>query len=363
MRFSLLVGATLAALGISGCGAYEAGAPGSFDDGGDAFWSDGDADADADADGDAISDGGDGGGAGGAGGAGTLTAGTWDDNRNYFHYLAYLNGPGHGIHGAPPFDEDEIGNAYGLFSEPGPARTDLEVSLVIDTTGSMSDEMRYLSAEYVAITETIAARFPDASQRWSLVLYRDEGDAYVVRSFDFTTDAGQFRGRLAAQSADGGGDLPEATEQGLAAMNTLSWSDAPNTARIAFWVADAPHHVGNAGAFAEAVRGAQRRGIHIYPVASSGIDGLTELAMRQTAQLTGGRYLFLTDDSGVGGAHSEPTIPCYFVTKLDAALLRMVEVEMTGQYREPAVDEIIRAGGDPNNGACTLAGGEVVHAF
>ncbi len=63
------------------------------------------------------------------------------------------------------------------------------------------------------------------------------------------------------------------------------------------------------------MRAARSLDVHIYPVASSGVDELTELTMRSAAQLTGGRYLFLTDDSGVGGAHMEPSIPCYFVTK------------------------------------------------
>ena len=101
----------------------------------------------------------------------------------------------------------------------------------------------------------------------------------------------------------------------------------------------------------------------MYPVASSGIDELTELSMRQAAQLTGGRYLFLTDDSGVGGAHKEPTIPCYFVTKLDAAILRMVDVELSGDYREPSSDEILRTSGDLTDGSCTLESGDTVLAY
>lgn len=72
--------------------------------------------------------------------------------------------------------------------------------------------------------------------------------------------------------------------------------------------------------------------------------------MRATAQLTGGRYLFLTDDSGVGGSHLEPSIPCYFVTRLNDAMLRMVDIEMSGEYREPDPATILRTGGDPRAG-------------
>jgi hypothetical protein len=85
--------------------------------------------------------------------------------------------------------------------------------------------------------------------------------------------------------------------------------------------------------------------------------------MRSAAQMTGGRYLFLTNDSGVGGDHKEPSIPCYFVTKLDAAIVRMVDIELSGAYREPTPDEILRTGGDPQDGACTLASGSQVLVF
>ena len=71
----------------------------------------------------------------------------------------------------------------------------------------------------------------------------------------------------------------------------------------------------------------------------------------------------MTDDSGVGAAHKEPSIPCYFVTKLDDAILRMVDIEMTGVYVEPQEQAIIRTGGDPQDGSCELASGDIVEAF
>ena len=42
--------------------------------------------------------------------------------------------------------------------------------------------------------------------------------------------------------------------------------------------------------------------------------------MRQAALVTNGRYLFLTDDSGVGLSHAEPNIACYRVTSLKSLL-------------------------------------------
>lgn len=294
--------------------------------------------------------------------AGTLTAGVWDDNLNYDFFTAYRSSNMQrdrlGFHDAAHHAARE------LYLQGSSAKSLLDVALVIDTTGSMADELSYLQVEFESISRSIETAFPSAEQRWSLVVYRDVGDYYLTEAFDFTTDPAEFRDELRRHGAAGGGDFPEAPDRALDDMNHLGWRDGSSVARLAFWVADAPHHADSVSKLrmADAIRDSQQLGIHLYPVASSGIDENTELTMRSAAQLTGGRYLFLTDDSGVGGPHKEPTIPCYFVTRLDHAILRVIDVEMTGEYREPYEDEILRTGGDPENGAC-VAGGEEVQLF
>lgn len=294
--------------------------------------------------------------------AGILTAGAWDDNRNFDRFLKYEDGLAQQkLPGLMPFGAPEFAAGHDAASLV-PHQT-LDVSLVIDTTGSMGDEIAYLQSEFLALSQTILEKYPSAEQRWSLVLYRDTVDEYIVRWFNFRSDPNDFRTHLAAQGADGGGDFPESPERGLATAAKLSWRDGPSTAKLAFWVADAPHHEQNATAMAEAIGDVKARGVHIYPVAASGVDDLTEASMRAAAQLTGGRYLFLTNDSGVGGDHKEPSIPCYFVTKLNQAIVRMVDIEMSGTYREPAADEILRTGGDPQAGVCQLSAEETVTIF
>lgn len=297
-------------------------------------------------------------GGGQAVGAGVLTAGAWDDNKNLQRFLSYRDQvastkPA----GLLPIDVSEHQAANAALAQPS-AKQKLDVSLVIDTTGSMGDEIAYLQKEFDALAATIQAKFPNAEQRWSLVVYKDDTDEYVVRWFDFRADTGEFRSKLAAQSAGGGGDFPEAADRAVDVGTRLSWRADPSVAKLMFWVADAPHHAGTEQKLAGAIRSARDKGIHIYPVASSGVDELTELTMRSSAQLTGGRYLFLTDDSGVGGAHKEPNIACYFVTKLDKAILRMVDIEMSGVYREPEAADVLRSGGDPQSGVCQLEGGQ-----
>ncbi len=244
----------------------------------------------------------------------------------------------------------------------GAPPTALDLALVIDTTGSMTDEIDYLKAEVSSIASRIKTDFPNVTQRWALILYRDEGDEYVVRSFDFTDSLTTFQSQLSRQAADGGGDYPEAPDQALSKLTTLTFSQNA-AARMAFWIADAPHHDGKAATMVNDILLAQRLGIHLYPIAASGADDLVEYTMRTAAEVTGGRYLFLTDDSGIGLSHDEPTIPCYFVTTLSRAMSRMATMELTGTNVDVAPADVIRTGGDPVAGKCTLADGQVVSAL
>jgi hypothetical protein len=235
----------------------------------------------------------------------------------------------------------------------------LDLALVVDTTGSMGDELEYLKTEMTNIIARVSHDFPNVSQRWSAVFYRDTVDEYVVRAFDFTNDLPTLENEIKAQSAAGGGDIPEAPDQALAKLTTLSWRpDA--VARMAFWVADAPHHAKDAQTMVQDFLMAHALGIRFYPIAASGTDDLLEYTMRTAAEVTGGRYLFLTNDSGIGNDHKEPTIPCYVVTTLDKAMYRMIGMELTGTDVPPAPADIIRISGNPTNGTCSLQSGDIV---
>jgi hypothetical protein len=291
---------------------------------------------------------------------GQLTAGAWDDNLNYARFTEFRNKVAQQrSNGILPFTAADFEAAHTKFSAPRAAHQQLDVALVIDTTGSMGDEIAYLQREFTDLSTAIEQAYPAAEQRWALVVYKDVGDLYVTRQFDFRSDLNALRTDLAAQSAGGGGDFPEAPDAAFEQINQFQWRTGDAVARLAFWIADAPHHDAKASAMAAALRSTQEQGIHVYPVASSGIDEFTELSMRTSAQLTGGRYLFLTNDSGIGGSHKEPSIPCYFVTRLDHAILRMVDIEMSGIHSEPTAEQIIRTGGNPKDGACALESGEL----
>jgi hypothetical protein len=306
---------------------------------------------------------------GGDGGvpAGVLTAGAWDDNRNYDFFNAYLAANA-SLTGIPIIAGGDRDAAQTLFAGMRPAKQRLDIAIVIDTTGSMGDEAAYLQSELENISSAINTQFPAADPHWALVAYRDipaydPGDAYVVESWDFTTDLPTFESALDGLTASGGGDMPESPDIGLHTMNTLGWRPDADVARMAFWIADAPQHVEKAPDMATDFADSHQQDVHLYPVSASGADELLEYTMRSGAQLTGGRYLFLTDDSGIGDAHLQPEIPCYFVTKLAKDIVRMVSIELSGVYAEPELSDIIRTGGNPSSGQCTIADAGSVSIF
>jgi len=236
----------------------------------------------------------------------------------------------------------------------------LDLAFVVDSTGSMSDELEYVKVEIQGIADTIQANFGPLDVQYALIVYRDIGDLYVTKSFDFTGDLQVFKANLLAQHAAGGGDYPEAMDDALVAMNDLSWRNG-NVTRVAFLIADAPpHHSDGVAVLAQADL-ARRSGVKIYPVAGSGVADEAEYFMRQAAELTLGRYLFLTDDSGIGNSHAEPHIPCYQVQYLNDLINRMIACALTGTRVSAEPAKIIKTVGDPDGqGVCTLTDGSTV---
>lgn len=201
----------------------------------------------------------------------------------------------------------------------------LELMLMIDTTGSMSDELWYIQTELENVIERVKDDNANIPIRVSVNFYRDEYDDYIIREFDFTDDIEQVLSDLAEQEAAGGGDTPEAVHTALnSAINEHDWKD--NATKLMFIVLDAPPHSDEQiiDEVNSCIEIAAAQGIRIIPVASSGIDKSTEYLLRTMAFRTGGTYTFLTDHSGIGGSHIEPTIGDYEVEKLNDLMVRVI---------------------------------------
>lgn len=195
-----------------------------------------------------------------------------------------------------------------------------QVMFILDTTGSMDDEIAYLQMDFSAIAKDV----DDGHTSFSVNFYRDIGDDYVTKCNPFTTDVSSVQSAINQEQADGGDDYPEAVAQILeeTITNNDQWSDSAN--KIAFLIFDAPPHDGKEQQLEAAVKTAARKGIHLVPVVSSGADRSTELFARAIAVQTGSNYIFLTDDSGVGGSHLEPIIGEHKVELLHDIIVRNI---------------------------------------
>lgn len=232
------------------------------------------------------------------------------------------------------------------------AATKLDLLLTIDATGSMSDELVYLQKELEAILDRVKSANEGLDIRVGLIVYRDKGDEYVVRDFAFTSDFAALKADLNKQSAGGGGDMPEAMQDAMAKGLDFDWRE--DAVKVNLLVADAPPHDGDILQTWESATLSRSQGIHIVPLAASGVDKTAEFLMRAMGQITGGRYLFLTDDSGIGNPHAEPTVDCYVVTRLDALVTRVLSGLVSGERIEPEGDDVIRTVGNYRAGICKV---------
>lgn len=201
------------------------------------------------------------------------------------------------------------------------AQSAMQIMFIVDTTGSMGDEIAYLQKDFSAI----AGRVGGDGISWSANFYRDEGDEYVTRTNGFTSDVAEVQAKINAEYADGGGDTPEAVAEILTAClkDQSAWDE--NAVKLAFLIFDAPPHDDKEAALQAAVSAAAEKGIRVIPVVASNADRETELFGRALAILTGGTYVFLTDDSGVGDSHLEPIVGSYEVELLQDLIVRVID--------------------------------------
>ena len=203
----------------------------------------------------------------------------------------------------------------------------LDIAFVVDATGSMGDEIRYLKSELADVIRQVKQDNRQLGVRLGSVFYRDFRDAYVTRTFPFDKSLKKNIEFIKNQSADGGGDTPEAVPEGLeAAIDSMAWSEGA-VARLLFLVLDAPPHLTTKDVekLHRLVAKAAQKGIRIIPIASSGVDQNTEYLMKVFAIATGGTYTFLTDDSGIGGEHLKATTEKHEIELLNALLTRLIK--------------------------------------
>ncbi len=206
-------------------------------------------------------------------------------------------------------------------------RVPLDVLFLLDSTGSMADEIDQVKDTLLSISERIHNLPSRPDLRFGMVTYRDRGDDYVTLTFDFDRDVQQFLNTIQGVHADGGGDYPESVNEALhEAVHGPSWR-LGDAIRLVFMIADAPPHLDYSqdNDYAEEMIEAHRRGIKIFTIASSGLDDQGEYVFRQISQHTMGRFIFIV--YGAGGA-TPHHVSQYTIQQLDDLVVRLVQEEM-----------------------------------
>ena len=89
----------------------------------------------------------------------------------------------------------------------------LDIVIVFDSTGSMQGEIDQVKSKIQRIGNALRGMVPKT--RIGICTYRDKGDEYVVKGLPLTDDIGAIVTYLSRIGAQGGGDQPEAVDEGL----------------------------------------------------------------------------------------------------------------------------------------------------
>ena len=134
-----------------------------------------------------------------------------------------------------------VGGLGGSFGDyvGGLRKVGLDLVLVIDSTRSMQFVLDEVKQRLTNLVATIQRMVP--TSRIGIVVYRDQGDEYVVKWSDLSFRTEKLRSFLSDITASGGGDWEEAVFDGLdAAVNELTWRK--KSRKIIVLVGGSPPH-------------------------------------------------------------------------------------------------------------------------
>ena len=227
---------------------------------------------------------------------------------------------------SPTYNFAEEVNMNTLVAEQVTTVNSADIAFIVDATGSMYDEIDFLKEDLLDIIQRASAN-TTRELRTAALFYRDKGDAYLTRHEDFNKDPEKTLEFIQKQKAGGGGDYPEAVHTALErGLQNLSWREG-SYAKIAFLLLDAPPHRDKdvLASLKNSIKLYAANGIKIIPIAASGVDKNTEFILRLMAIYTDGTYTFITNHSGVGNDHIEPTIGQYQVEQLNDLIVRLIQ--------------------------------------
>jgi len=232
------------------------------------------------------------------------------------------------------------------FTRAIPQNVPLDILFILDTTGSMGEEIYRLKTTIELIHMNLTNLSTKPKVRFGLVLYKDLYDDYRTRTIPLTENLDEFRAALAEVEAYGGGDTPEDLQAALQeSVANIRWNTGG--IRLAFIITDAPPQLDyeDVPPYPETGLLAKEQGIKLYSVGTGGLDLQGEYILRQISQYTSGRYIFLTygetgeSTGGAPGSVSHHTGSNFQTDKLEAIIIRFAKEELSHLTDEPIESE------------------------
>ena len=205
----------------------------------------------------------------------------------------------------------------------------VDVVFVLDATASLADELEGLKADIGGVVDRLGSLAGSPEVRYGLTAFRDADEQFLTRTFNLTADADRFRAALDEVQATGGGDTPEALEQGLAdAIRLPNWGD-DRSIKLIFVLSDAPPHADDRESeppYPTSIAEANEAGIMIVPIAARGLDDTGAFVYRQLARATLGSFIALAGPTVANGAELPvaPMAPDALGTVISSVVERQV---------------------------------------
>lgn len=197
----------------------------------------------------------------------------------------------------------EVARAIGYTPSPIPYSGPLDIAFVIDSTGSMADEIEEVKENVTALAGQIAAI--DSDYRLALVEYKDEeaeeSEFQARLDLAFSNDVSAFDLALSKLEATGGGDYAESVYSGLMTALGLDWRAGAK--KIVVQIGDAPAKDPEP-LTGFTLRAVQSKALSVDPATvdtiQSGEEEEASSSFSAIAAATGGQYVQLPE-SGLSG--------------------------------------------------------------
>ncbi len=210
----------------------------------------------------------------------------------------------------------------------------IDLMFVIDTTGSMINELNYLKQEVKNIINQVTEQNIGVNINLSFVVYRDEDSEYITKHCAFSNNIDEQLTFLNNQIATGGGDYEESVVAALETAVAQNWRD--DSIKLLIHIGDATDDKNKSSKWYNVIKLIAEKGIRIISVAANGSNQEVEYVFRVESLLTNGTYIYLKDEPDDETVNYDSTfIKEPVLEKFNKCLIRLINGYYQGNFAEP----------------------------